>query len=200
VSNDEIKDNDGLDLDDPSLNREEVVLTRMQLYEQVWTEPVMSLAKRYGLSDRGLGKLCARYDIPVPPRGYWARKRVGQRIKRPPLPTENSQLGEIRFFKQPRVEQTEEVPDPPGIAFERQPENEIVVSDHVRLKHPLVVKTKDLLQGAHCDQRGIYFAVPEALSIRVSELSRARALRIIEVLVRELEARGHTVNVRTTKH
>jgi hypothetical protein len=33
-------------------NREEVVLTRTELYEQVWTEPVMVLAGRYGLSDR----------------------------------------------------------------------------------------------------------------------------------------------------
>ena len=35
------------------------------------------VAAKVGLSDRGLAKLCARHDIPVPGRGYWARKQFG---------------------------------------------------------------------------------------------------------------------------
>ena len=53
-------------------------LTRQQLYEMVWAEPVTRVAAKVGLSDRGLAKLCARYDIPVPGRGYWARKAFGR--------------------------------------------------------------------------------------------------------------------------
>ena len=37
-----------------------VTLTRQQLYDRVWTEPVEKLAKEYGLSDVGLGKACRR--------------------------------------------------------------------------------------------------------------------------------------------
>jgi hypothetical protein len=51
--------------------------TRQQLYELVWTEPVEKLAGKFGLSDRGLAKLCERHAIPTPPRGYWARKQAG---------------------------------------------------------------------------------------------------------------------------
>lgn len=60
----------------PGNSRAEVAveLTRQQLYEMVWAEPVTKVAAKVGLSDRGLGNLCARYDIPVPGRGYWARK------------------------------------------------------------------------------------------------------------------------------
>lgn len=43
-------------------------LTREQLYEMVWAEPINRLAKKFDLSDRGLGKLCARHEIPVPGR------------------------------------------------------------------------------------------------------------------------------------
>jgi len=53
-------------------------LTREELYAQVWAEPMSKLAKRYGLSDRGLAKTCARMGIPVPGRGYWARVQSGQ--------------------------------------------------------------------------------------------------------------------------
>src|SRR5262249_31700525 len=36
-----------------------VTLTRKELYEQVWSEPMQILAHRYGMSDRGLAKNCA---------------------------------------------------------------------------------------------------------------------------------------------
>src|SRR5258706_16122394 len=63
-----------------------ITIERDKLYEQVWTEPIHKLCKQYSLSDRGLGKLCARHSIPVPPRGYWARVAHGQKPKRPALP------------------------------------------------------------------------------------------------------------------
>lgn len=30
---------------------------------------------------------CRRLQVPVPPRGYWARVAAGQRLSRPPLPS-----------------------------------------------------------------------------------------------------------------
>lgn len=65
---------------------DEVNLTRAELFECVWSEPVSKLAKKWGLSDRGLGKVCLRLKIPVPPRGYWARLQHGQKLRRPSLP------------------------------------------------------------------------------------------------------------------
>ncbi len=61
-------------------------LSREQLYESVWSKPMQHLAKDYGVSDRAMAKLCARNQVPVPPRGYWARKRWGYKVDRPPLP------------------------------------------------------------------------------------------------------------------
>ena len=44
-------------------------IEREELYEQVWSIPVVQLADRYGLSDNGLRKVCKRLNVPVPPRG-----------------------------------------------------------------------------------------------------------------------------------
>ena len=55
----------------------DVTLTREQLYDFVWNEPVRTVAARYGLSDRGLAKICVRLHVPLPGRGYWAQKAVG---------------------------------------------------------------------------------------------------------------------------
>lgn len=60
-------------------------LTRRQLYDLVWKTPIDALAPKFGLSGRGLGKLCERNAIPTPPRGYWARKQAGQKVPKPPL-------------------------------------------------------------------------------------------------------------------
>jgi hypothetical protein len=64
----------------------EVRLDRKTLFEQVWNEPVEKVAKEWGLSGRGLAKVCQRARIPVPPRGYWAKIQHGMQVRRPPLP------------------------------------------------------------------------------------------------------------------
>ena len=53
-------------------------LSRSQIYEMIWSKPIQQVAPTLGLSDVGLAKLCKRYDIPRPPRGYWAKLQHGQ--------------------------------------------------------------------------------------------------------------------------
>lgn len=59
---------------------------REMIYHEVWAEPVTTVAAKYHLSDNGLRKHCRKYGIPLPPPGYWARIRVGQRVPKPVLP------------------------------------------------------------------------------------------------------------------
>jgi len=60
---------------------------REKLYEEVWKEPVLVVAKRYRVSDVALAKACRKHAVPLPPRGYWARIRAGRKAPpRPPLP------------------------------------------------------------------------------------------------------------------
>lgn len=60
--------------------------TRQSLYELAWSEPIQSLSKKLAISDRGLAKICAAANIPVPARGYWAKKQAGQRVSPVALP------------------------------------------------------------------------------------------------------------------
>lgn len=60
--------------------------TRAALHALVWSEPMQKLAKQFSLSDRGLAKICAAADIPVPARGYWAKLQAGHKVKPCPLP------------------------------------------------------------------------------------------------------------------
>jgi len=59
---------------------------RETLYKQVWEKPVSSVAKEYGVSDTAIAKVCRRLNIPLPPRGYWAKVHAGQAPQIPDLP------------------------------------------------------------------------------------------------------------------
>ncbi len=63
-----------------------LTLTRQSLYDLVWSTPMSTLAKDFGISDVALAKRCRVVDVPVPPRGYWARRAAGQDPPRTPLP------------------------------------------------------------------------------------------------------------------
>lgn len=59
---------------------------RETLYKEVWAEAVTTVAKRYGVSDVAIRKICKSMSIPLPPLGYWAKKRAGPNVSIPPLP------------------------------------------------------------------------------------------------------------------
>lgn len=61
-------------------------LSRKELYEMVWSEPMKILSARFGISDVALKKTCARSEIPTPDRGYWARKEAGKSTPQVALP------------------------------------------------------------------------------------------------------------------
>lgn len=48
-----------------------------ELYEQVWQKPLIKIAPQYNISNVMLGKICRKLRIPLPCRGYWARKAAG---------------------------------------------------------------------------------------------------------------------------
>lgn len=61
------------------MTSDSVSLDREELYEQVWSEPMVLLARRYGISDVALAKICRKINVPVPARGYWAKRKWGHR-------------------------------------------------------------------------------------------------------------------------
>jgi hypothetical protein len=53
---------------------------REKLYNEVWKEPIVTLAKGYGLSDTGLRKRCRKLGIPIPSAGYWSKLNAGKPV------------------------------------------------------------------------------------------------------------------------
>jgi len=168
-------------------------ITRSELYKQVWTEPMSKLAKRYGLSDRGLAKICARNDIPCAPRGYWAKKQSGMNVPRKPLSRKDiDQTIDIHPtpFNSCNSELKEE------ISLMKQRANAIVVPDNLRNLHPLVKHSVQILDSCEPNSIGIIEQrKKDCLDIRVSKKNLSRSLRIMDALIKALESCGYEVSM-----
>lgn len=68
------------------MNQTDRAPTRQQLYDAVWADAMYRVAQRYGVSGVALAKICRRHNIPVPERGYWAKRAAGHAPAQPPLP------------------------------------------------------------------------------------------------------------------
>ncbi len=126
-------------------------LTRKDLYDLVWSKPMVEIAKEYGFSDRGLAKLCKRNSIPVPSRGYWAKKQAGKKVSKAPFLALEDKASETQilirkatFVKSPLKEKAEEntsvIPEPIQQAMEQEKlsQNEIKVPKTLHNPHPIV--------------------------------------------------------------
>lgn len=188
-------------------------ITRKELYQLIWTEPMTKVAPRFGLSDVGLAKVCKRYNIPRPPVGYWAQKQVGKQPSQTPLPPAPEHHQVIEFLVEEKTKSSDHSPKRSDrvrdeqlkamIAFEEQPENRVVVPVQVSRYHPFVRQTKKAFTDRFA-ARGLCYpswsAEEARLSIKVAKESIPRALLLMDTLLKAFEDRGHKVVFEPTEH
>lgn len=61
-------------------------VTREELYELVWSTPMIKVAEKFEVSGSYLARVCTELRVPRPERGYWAKLAVGKAPQRPALP------------------------------------------------------------------------------------------------------------------
>lgn len=170
---------------------------REQLYSEVWEEPVTKVGEKYGVSDVAIAKLCRRLRVPVPGRGYWARKAAGQAVKQTPLPP----------FKSPPVivcRKHVSAPKPqvdssdPELAKIAEVESHSVSIPTV--EHKLIARARQVLERARTDEydRTVHPASSPCLDVQVSRGLLDRAFAILNAFVFALEAEGLRVSVSGT--
>ncbi len=166
-----------------------VVVSRKELYDLVWTQPVIKIAKDVGVSDVAVAKACRRHEIPLPGRGYWRLVEVGQCVERKPLPKVEYEE-HITFTRCPESC----LPASEASRAERLAKNRVTVPEEPDELHPLSRQALITLSQAEPDERGLLVS-QGTLDIKVSPKQLSRAIRIMDSLVKALEARGHKVEV-----
>jgi len=171
---------------------QEIKISRQTLYDEVWAHPMTTLAKKYGLSDVGLRKICKKMLIPLPPQGYHLQTFKG---KKPPLPdrTDVPQEHIIRVLttKPSKIAPDDSIPE---IAFERQAANRIVVPAKLVSPHPLVVSRAKALAKEKPSQYGrIQSQRTSSGGLYIFPSSFDRVLRLLDALIKALGKRNFKV-------
>lgn len=178
-------------------------MTREELHAQVWSQPMRTLAKTMGISDVALAKRCRAANVPVPPRGWWARKEAGKPVKVEPLPP--LPFAMANYF--PAIDQQAAAGAPPSDTEPEQPGPPIfrdlaTVREEIRAAvrvvkvpaaltnpHPIVArllrqdavrKPSPSVSAYFADRHGPKFARP----------IQQRRLRILSCILTELERLG----------
>lgn len=154
-----------------------------------------ALAQEFGISDRGLAKVCGRHRIPVPPRGYWAKVAAGEQPKVPPFL-------ELRDRSLDRVSirgATSALPDGVAeLARKRKAEREVRAATTratpkspmplVENPHASVAKTVKFLRTRKPDKEGVLSATaPGQCGVILGAASVERACFVLDALARTLD-------------
>jgi hypothetical protein len=175
-----------------------LTLTREELYELVWSKPLIELAQDFGLSDVAVAKRCRKLGVPVPGRGYWARVAAGQAPRQPKLRKREDQTMDYAAltFDAPRNETPDEN-RPPATPEEAALREKIVglpANPFLELKAASAAVRRTAVDLKRKWRNEITWTRGEKsgpiVQIRVSDLVADRALRIAELLISGAQAVG----------
>lgn len=182
----------------------EEILTRHELYNLVWSVPLLTLSKKYAISDVGLRKICIRMEIPLPRVGHWQKLQFGKIINKPNLSINYS--GEKEVSLSLRTEEMKNIPVTPSPTnvLQKKIENEMtsVLSVPDRLSNPdkLIVTAKESLNRRdQYENNGMVSCERGELDIKVARANIPRALRFMDTLIKILRKRGHGIEMRNDK-
>jgi hypothetical protein len=173
-------------------------MTRAELYTLVWESPLVHLARRLGISNTRLKRICDDYEVPVPPPGYWAKRAAGKPIAKPALPNPppsvfdklNSALRRIGEVPLKIADGQIAEFDPTFVANHEDVAQQSVTEG----LHPYAERLRRALAAETIDEDGFVASSNPALPIvRVSPDLLDRTAFFIDRLIAVVYRRGHKV-------
>ncbi|MCA2992492.1 hypothetical protein [Gemmatimonas sp.] len=170
-----------------------IPVSRETLYEEIWKEPAVTVAARYGVTLTFLARVCTEMNIPRPARGYWAKLAVNKAPKRPPLPPANP--GDAVEWTRGQALRRERRALPVAPQRRRRAKAKTIIPTDG--PHPVVADIKkDFLNSRGAADSGHLRPFRRALpDLYVSPDILDRALSVSSTLYRALEARGYRVAI-----
>ncbi len=166
-------------------------VSRDALYEMVWSEPMLRVAARFGVSSSYMARGCTLLNVPRPERGYWAKLAVGKAPKQPPLPEPRpgEPLEWTRDGALPK--RARSLPKPP----DQRPQRKRTVQGTLADRHPLISGAKPLFEAGRLSWHGKYFKPAKKLLVAlvVTQTGLDKAIAFANELFLALEARDHRV-------
>lgn len=112
-----------------------VLISRADLYRQVWTTPLTQLAARYKTTTELTG-ICSRLKVPRPPSGHWMKKSNGKPVVQLELPTPEPDTPLEAIIGPPQ--NSPETPSQIELAKTRKKYAGLSVPENIGRPHPVI--------------------------------------------------------------
>lgn len=164
----------------------------------VWSEPILSLSKKYNTSALNFRKICTEMNVPVPKSGHWTKVNWGKHVTKEPLDVAYTGPQAISLsVNQDGVNNI--VPLSP-IKKRRQ---ELLNDTKTTLKVPakltnpnklIIAAQNSLSSRKHTSFRNDLLSTDYGeVDIKVTPGLMGRSLRIMDTLIKALRSRGHQI-------
>jgi hypothetical protein len=168
------------------------LVSREELYEMVWSTPMLKVAEQFKVSGSYMARVCAALRVPRPERGHWAKLAFGKaaETEKPPLP--EAQPGDQLSWSRDGGLQS---PPRPRLVARPTCRRRSTVSDGVTAVHGLIRDAKGYYETGYKVGEDQHLRPYKRLMLDVTA-SRAgldKALAFANDLFNTLERAGHRV-------
>lgn len=180
---------------------ENIELTRKELYDLVWENPMSKLAKKYSLSDNGLRKVCKKLDIPLPKNGYWQKIQYNKKVSKEKLPVnntvENSITLKFRDNSETIINGVENELNQLTKEIKNELKETIIFPEKLTKPLQLISDAKNDLKtqepSYYHNIKGLLNTSVDILNITVAPQNVKRALLFMDIFIKAIQKRGHNV-------
>ena len=169
-------------------------ISREALYEMVWSEPMLKVGAKFGVSSSYMARVCTLLNVPRPERGYWAKLGVGKAPKKPALPMPRP--GELLSWSRGQalnIHPARPLPQPFEGPLRRRRGTRRQLPD----QHPLLANVRPLFEAGRLSWHGKYLKPAKKLLVDlvVTGNGLQKAIDFASQLFLALEAREHRVMI-----
>lgn len=163
-------------------------ISREELYELVWREPMLRVAERFGVSSTLMAQVCQSLDVPRPPRGHWAKLSHGKPSPKAMLPPAGPGVPQ-GWRRGEKLASRKPLPKPPA----RRPRR-IALAGTTDRAHPVLAGAAEVFaSGRVIEQDFLKPGKRQLADVVVSKGMLGVALAVFNELLHGLEQAGNPV-------
>ncbi|MEG9327053.1 hypothetical protein V6B16_03825 [Salinimicrobium catena] len=169
---------------------------REEFFDLCWEKSISWFCKNYLITYPEFKSLCTKYQIPLPPNGYWMKRKHGKLLPKPSLP-KSGEIGKIELLLRTKENQEKfhsvarlnpldndqernDLVVPKRLPKNPDPIIQEMLSDNPR-RHPVIDNIQDYTKRYNYGE----------IWVSASEKPYRRALCFLNTFIKVMKARGH---------
>jgi hypothetical protein len=180
----------------------EIILSRKEIFDLVWSKPITSIIKEYSISSYELRKVCNRLSIPLPKAGYWEKVKFNKAVERAEF-IEASDLEEtiklsLRELGENKYQKAISPIKLISTQIEKDKSISIIVPKKLKSKNILILEAKKSLEEhkKKYSHHNLFTTDLNQLNIKVGGELLNRSLCFMDTFIKITISRGHKIKIK----